>query len=425
MIRKLSSRVIFSLYSLLINISSAGLIILARFNPKLAKMMAGREYSKRILSALAKEQKLKPRIWFHFASLGEFEQGRQVIENIKAESPETEIYISFFSPSGYEVRKNYEKARQIFYLPADTTSNAKLIIQSIQPDAFVLTKYDFWWNLIRALEQCQVQVYLISGVFRKGQYFFHPLLTDFADILKSFRSIFTQDENSAELLRKLHFKNVQVAGDTRIDRVISIAEHAEIDPVIEQWTTGQPALVYGSVWMEDMKILGPFINRHPEFNHIIVPHDISTTNIRNITSCITSEFSVWSDTLKKDNHILIIDRIGMLNNLYKIAFTAYIGGGFGRGIHNILEAAVYGIPVFFGPNHHKFKEAHELIDLNVAFEVKSTEAFEKKVAQIRDSFSGTEIRKSAEAYFEKNRGSSRLIAERILEDLKSKHTFVP
>ncbi|MBK9149779.1 MAG: 3-deoxy-D-manno-octulosonic acid transferase [Saprospiraceae bacterium] len=393
MIRKLSSRVIFSLYSLLVSISSAGLIILARFNPKLAKMMAGRKHSIKILSALAKEQKLKPRIWFHFASLGEFEQGRQVIENIVAESPETEIYISFFSPSGYEVRKNYEKARLIFYLPADTTSNAKLIIQSIQPDAFVLTKYDFWWNMLRALEQRQVPVYLISGVFRKGQYFFHPLLTGFADILKLFRSIFTQDENSAELLRKLHYKNVQVAGDTRIDRVISIAEHAKIDPVIEQWATGQPTLVYGSVWTEDMKILGPFINGHPEFNHIIVPHDISPSNVRNITSSINSKFSVWSVSLKEDNHILIIDSIGMLNNLYKIAFTAYIGGGFGRGIHNILEAAVYGIPVFFGPNHQKFKEAHELIDLNVAFEVNSTEALEKKVAQIRDYFTGSEIRK--------------------------------
>lgn len=417
-------RITFFLYSILIAFSNFVLKIASYFNPKVHQLLDGRNSSFDVVRASVNQHKNDKIIWFHCASLGEFEQGRPLIEMIRIRYPEYKIYLSFFSPSGYEIRKNYPFADCIFYLPSDTRKNASDLVNLIKPEAFVLTKYDYWWNLLSCLQQHNTPVYLISAVFRPGQYFLHSIFFTFRKILMSFQTIFVQDEPSEKLLVGLGFNNVEVNGDNRIDRVLEIVEHAKVEHEIMNWCKHSKTIVYGSIWESDIFIIEKFIKNHPEFKHIIVPHDISDGNIQKITTKLNCDVSLYS-AYKFNQNILVVNRIGLLNQLYKVGNLAYVGGGFGKGIHNTLEPAAYGIPVIFGPNYKKFIEAGQMIEKGIAFSVKDSVGFESRVSLlITDSHALLTIKKESAAFFEHNRGATERAVKKIMDDLHLKHSFV-
>ena len=316
-------------------------------------------------------------IWIHCASLGEFEQGRPLIEAIKKANPEYKIVLTFFSPSGYEVRKNYNVADHVCYLPADTPWNARKFISLINPAAVIFVKYEFWDNYTSVLERNGIPLYLISGIFRENQHFFRWYGGFFRKILFRFRYIFVQDNKSMDLLKKIGLKNVAVAGDTRFDRVAEIADSAKSIPQIERFKGEEKLFLAGSSWRQDEEIIARYINMNPKrMKWVLAPHEIDRPNIdrlEKLFTCEVARFSGFSDK-SADARVLIIDNIGMLSSAYRYASIAEIGGGFGKGIHNVLEAACWGIPVLFGPNHKKFREAVELLSLDGA---KSFSGFEE------------------------------------------------
>ncbi len=315
----------------------------------------------------------------HCASLGEFEQGRPVIEAIKKEMPDFKIILTFFSPSGYEIRKNYQNADIVCYLPADTPGNAEKFVNSIKPELVIFVKYEFWYNYISVLSRKAIPLFLISAIFRKEQHFFKWYGSFFRDMLKKFRMIYVQDQNSLDLLRGIGLKNVVQAGDTRFDRVMEIAGTAEIIPQLESFRGNERLFLAGSSWKKDEEIIAEYINKYPDrMKWVFAPHEIGSENIERLeklfrVKCI--RFSEFTDE-SRDARVLIIDNIGMLSSAYRYAYIAAVGGGFGKGIHNILEPACWGIPVLFGPNHQKFREALELISLGGAKSFKNYNDFE-------------------------------------------------
>ncbi|MDP4209484.1 MAG: glycosyltransferase N-terminal domain-containing protein [Bacteroidota bacterium] len=313
------------------------------------------------------------RIWVHAASLGEFEQGRPLIEKIKEQHPEYKIFLTFFSPSGYEVRKNYAGADYIFYLPADTPGNARRFIDLVNPEKVFFIKYEFWYNYLSLLKKRDIPAYLCSSIFRSNQLFFKPYGGWYRKILSFFSHLFVQTEASALLLKNIGFTNVTVTGDTRFDRVYAIASQArEIDEV-KTFVGDKQCLIAGSTWEPDEDLLSQYINETPSpLKYIIAPHEIQVSHIDRLEKSIQKKvvrFSSWKLNPSGDFDVLIIDNIGMLSSLYRYGQVAYIGGGFGKGIHNILEAATFGLPVLFGPNHKKFQEALDLIDAKGAFPI--------------------------------------------------------
>jgi len=319
-------------------------------------------------------------IWIHCASLGEFEQGRPVIEAIKKERPEYKIILTFFSPSGYEIRKSYPLADIICYLPADTPGNATRFIGLINPDLVIFVKYEFWHNYISELYRKNIPLYLISGIFRSDQHFFKLYGSFFRRMLMKFRMIYVQDNQSSALLAAIGIQNVIIAGDTRFDRVLQVAASAKDIPNIEIFRGSEKLILAGSSWKPDEEIITEYINNYPDrLKWIFAPHEIDRDNLERIEKMLSvkcvrfSEFGEGSE----DARVMIIDNIGMLSSAYRYAFAAVIGGGFGKGIHNILEPACWGIPVLFGPNHLKFREAVELISLGGAESYSSYGDFEK------------------------------------------------
>lgn len=314
-------------------------------------------------------------VWFHAASLGEFEQARPVLEAYRQRHPDTKVLLTFFSPSGYEVRKNYPLADRVAYLPMDTPHNARRLLDAYRPVAAFFVKYEFWYNYLRELRRRQIPTYLFSAIFRPEQYFFHPYGRWFLKQIRlCYRHIFVQNEESLQLLAR-HGIDATLAGDTRFDRVHQIAQAAEPDAVAERFLQGHdgPVLVAGSTWPPDEQLLARLHECKEWFPDriIIAPHEIHEEHLQQIErlfpgsvrySSLTSSTSLTSPT-SSTSQVLIIDNIGILSKLYRYATVAYIGGGFGVGIHNILEAVAYGKPVVFGPNYHKFQEAHDLIDL--------------------------------------------------------------
>lgn len=317
----------------------------------------------------------------HCASLGEFEQGRPLLEALKKEFPNYPIILSFFSPSGYEIRKNYPGADKILYLPVDTKNNAKNLISKINPAIVLWVKYEYWFNFLYEINNQKIPLLLISGIFRKDQPFFKWYGNFWRNALSFFTHFFVQDEQSIELLKSAGItKNVALAGDTRFDRVIAIAEKNEQLPVVQSFVNKYRVLVAGSTWEKDENILQQYSLHHPEIKIIIAPHEIKTTNLhRLITKFPNAVF--YSELIKdadnaKNKNVLIIDNIGMLSILYQYADVTYIGGGYEKsGIHNTLEAAVYGKPVIFGPNYKKFNEAKELINKEAAIAVSNKDEF--------------------------------------------------
>ncbi|HOU02103.1 MAG TPA: glycosyltransferase N-terminal domain-containing protein [Bacteroidales bacterium] len=302
-------------------------------------------------------------IWVHCASLGEFEQGRPVIEAIKKKDPGCRIILTFFSPSGYEIRKNYGQADIIYYLPADNRRNAERFISLVNPEKVIFVKYEFWYNYISVLDERAIPLYIISAIFRQDQYFFRWYGMFFRKLLHKIKGFYVQDQLSADVLRAEGLGNVIIAGDTRFDRVIELAENARNIDEIELFRGSEKLVVAGSTWEGDEKIIARFINRFPDrIKWVIAPHEIEKGNIERLEKLLEVRSLRFSRFRAEecDARVLIIDNIGMLSSVYRYAHVAVIGGGFGRGIHNLLEAACWGVPVLFGPNHKKFREALEL-----------------------------------------------------------------
>ncbi|MNK30080.1 3-deoxy-D-manno-octulosonic acid transferase [compost metagenome] len=357
------------LYILLIRIFSL-------FNPKAKLFIKGRKNSyTQIVQRINPQEK---HIWFHFASLGEFEQGRPVLEKLKTLYPAKKIVVTFFSPSGYEIRKNYALA-DVFYLPIDTKKNAAWFIESINPEMAIFTKYEFWHFYFKALKDRGIPLYVISGIFRDSQAFFKWYGSFYRNILKAVTYFFVQNEESENLLKSIGLNNVTINGDTRFDRVYENAQEPKELPLIAQFIDGKPTLICGSTWPEDEKLLAALPAKYPDWKFIIAPHEIHSSHIESIEkqfpvgSLRFSAFSSGNQTPNSSQQILIIDNIGMLSALYQYGKVAYIGGGFGAGIHNTLEAAAFGLPVIFGPKYDKFQEAKDLIAIGAAKSISSTE----------------------------------------------------
>lgn len=334
-------------------------------------------------------ENLKPgekRIWVHAASLGEFEQGRPIIEKIKGQYPDYKIMVTFFSPSGYEVRKNYTGADYIYYLPADTLGNAKRFINLVKPEKVFFIKYEFWYNYLNTLRKQDIPVYLCSAIFRKNQLFFKWYGGWYLKILHMFSHMFVQTQESKELLASIGFINITITGDTRFDRVYDIALKAKEIPEIAIFAGVSQCLIAGSTWEPDEDLLSGYINTSAlPLKYIIAPHEIHISHIERLEKSIQKKvirYSNWKKNTTGEYDVLIIDNIGMLSSLYRYGQVSYIGGGFGKGIHNTLEAATFGLPVLFGPNYQKFQEAKDLIDAGGAFSISTQQELNLKLDKL-------------------------------------------
>ncbi|MBZ4036903.1 3-deoxy-D-manno-octulosonic acid transferase [Flavobacterium sp. 17A] len=353
-------------YNLTLYIAGFFLRIIALFSPKIKLFIEGR---KNVFSIL--EEKIKTNdktIWFHSASLGEYEQGLPVIEKIKEKYPTHKIIVSFFSPSGYEVRKNNTVADVTIYLPLDTKSNAKRFLKLVHPEFAFFIKYEFWLNYLKELEKSKTPTYLISGIFRDSQMFFKWYGGFYRNALKAFTYFFVQNESSKQKIESIGYKNVVVSGDTRFDRVAAILERDNSLDYVENFKNNQPTIIIGSSWPKDEALIATYINQAPDnVKFIIAPHNIKTDQISNLKSQITKSTILFSEKENKDlstYNIFIIDTVGILTKIYSYGTIAYVGGGFGNpGIHNILEPATFGIPIVIGPNYSNFAEAVALVEL--------------------------------------------------------------
>lgn len=357
------------LYNIAIQLYSLTIRILSPLNAKASLFIKGR---RNIFAKIEKKiDPATPHIWFHFASLGEFEQGRPVLEKLKEEYPDKKIIITFFSPSGYEIRKNYALAEGIFYLPLDTPSNAKRFIAAINPELAIFTKYEYWYHYFKELHQKEIPLLIISGIFRPDQIFFKPYGSFHRKILTYVTQFFVQNEESIQLLETLNIRNATLSGDTRFDRVAENAISARKLNLIEKFCEDAPVFIAGSTWPEDERLIASLCIKNPGWKFIIAPHEIGVNHINEIEHAFTKvvKYSTFATTEESEGsgyQTLIIDNIGMLSALYTYGQIAYIGGGFGAGIHNTLEAAAFGIPVIFGPKYDKFQEAKDLIKLGAA-----------------------------------------------------------
>ena len=352
------------LYNLILVFASQVVQLLALFNPKMKLFVDGR---KAVFTKIREKIKSEDKtIWFHAASLGEYEQGLPVIEEIKIKYPTHKIVVTFFSPSGYEVRKNNTVADLTIYLPLDTKSNAKLFLELVHPDLVFFIKYEFWPNYLNELKKRSIKTYLISGIFRENQAFFKGYGGFYRAALKAFDFFFVQNESSKNLLQSIGFTNVKISGDTRFDRVVSILERDNSLDFIEQFKDQKTTIVIGSSWPKDEAILVDYINSAPDdLKFIIAPHNIHHSEIGSLQSAIKKETLLFSE---KENQnpanfqVFIIDTIGILTKIYSYADIAYVGGGFGNpGVHNILEPATFGVPIIIGPNYSHFAEATALV----------------------------------------------------------------
>lgn len=378
------------IYNIVIYFVLWGIAIASLFNEKVRKMWRGEREAFKIL-----KQKVDPNakyIWFHAASLGEFEQGRPLMERIRKDYPQYKILLTFYSPSGYEVRKNYEGADIICYMPVDTRLNAIRFLRLVRPVMAFFIKYEFWSNFLHILKHRNIPTYSVSSIFREDQVFFKWYGRNYAGVLKCFTRFFVQNEESKRLLEGIGITAVDVVGDTRFDRVLQIKEAAKHLPICEAFRTGVASsqsadvphhdfkvFVAGSSWPPDENIFIPFFNEHKDWRLLIAPHVIAEEHLKLIFSLIKGKKVVrYTQTTPEeaaDADVLIIDCFGLLSSMYNYGDVAYIGGGFGVGIHNTLEAAVWNMPVIFGPNNKKFQEAQGLLKSGGGFEINTYEDF--------------------------------------------------
>ncbi|OFX57809.1 MAG: hypothetical protein A2046_02195 [Bacteroidetes bacterium GWA2_30_7] len=328
-------------------------------------------------------------IWVHCSSLGEFEQGRPIIDKIKSQFSEYKIVLSFFSPSGYEIRKNYQNADFVTYLPLDTQGNAKKFISLIKPDIVYFIKYEHWYNYLKTLYLNKIPVFLVAANFRENQIFFKSYGKWYRNVLNFYTKIFVQEETSVKLLETYNFQNVNISGDTRFDRVYENSLNATDYPKIREFKSNKFLIIAGSTWEKDEEILIEYINNcKRDIKYIIAPHNINEVNINRIEKQLkisNIKYSQLKDSTQTNYQVLIIDNIGMLSSLYQYGDIAYIGGGFNAGIHNTLEAATFGLPVVFGPKYFKFREAIELIEKQLGFSISNYPDFEKITNQLLDN----------------------------------------
>ncbi|HTN68721.1 MAG TPA: glycosyltransferase N-terminal domain-containing protein [Dysgonamonadaceae bacterium] len=409
------------MYNIAISIYSFFVRIAALFNKKAKLMIQGHSETFEIL-----QNKIDPTteyIWFHVASLGEYEQAQPMMEKIKRENPTYKIVLSFFSPSGYEVQKNNKIASIVCYLPFDKKKNAKKFLDLINPKVAIFVKYEFWYHYIHQLYLRKTPVYLVSAVFRPNQLFFKPWGSVFPKMLKYYTQIFVQDERSKSLIIKNGFNNVSVMGDTRLDRVIKIKENSLSLPLISKFTqkNNRTILVAGSSWPEDEDILISYFNTHAYLKIIIAPHMIDEDHLQQIENKLRRPFIRYSQaTIQNvaDFDCLIIDNFGLLSSIYRYGEIAYIGGGFGSGIHNLPEAAVHGVPVIFGPHYHKFIEAKELLKNGGGFTISNEVDFNKTLKNFVTSPKDLEVAgKKASEYIYANAGATDKIVNQIAFNL--------
>lgn len=366
------------MYNIVIYIYLIGVVIASLFSKKVRNMWRGERQAIGII-----KEKMDPNaqyVWFHAASLGEFEQGRPLMEQLKREHPEYKILLTFFSPSGYEVRKNYEGADIITYLPLDTIMNARRFLRTIRPVMAFFIKYEFWYNYLHILKYRKVPVYSVSSIFRPEQVFFKWYGRNYGRVLHCFTHFFVQNEISQQLLAKIGINEVTVVGDTRFDRVLQIKEAAKQLPVVEAFTDGHRTFVAGSSWQPDEDIFIPWFNAHKDWKLIIAPHVIGEDHLQQILSKIEGKavrYTQASAEEVRDAQVLIIDCFGLLSSIYHYGEVAYVGGGFGVGIHNLPEAAVWGVPVIFGPNNQRFQEAQQLKACGGGLEINGAADFQR------------------------------------------------
>jgi len=385
--------------------------VAAIFNPKARLWVNGRKDTKYINT--------KQSIWFHFASLGEFEQGRPVLEYYRAKYPNQKIVVTFFSPSGYEIRKNTPLADAVYYLPLDTAANARHFIDTIQPTLTIFTKYEYWYHFFNELHKRQIPLYIISGIFRPGQVFFRWYGGLHRKMLSFVTYFFVQDEQSIQLLQSIDINNALISGDTRFDRVWANAQAPKALPVINEFKNNHKTFIGGSTWPDDEKLIATLVNDYTDWKFIIAPHEISEEKIKNLINLLPANSVIRHSQL--DTHLpltnyqtIIIDNIGMLSSLYQYGDIAYIGGGFGAGIHNTLEAAAFGLPVIFGPNYNRFKEACDLIDEQTGFSISNEAELKSTVAYlVEDEERYNAISKKIKHYVQDHNGATKTIADHI------------
>lgn len=350
------------MYEIVISLYTLGVAVMSLFNDKVKKMWRGEREAFRVL-----RNSVDPGsryVWFHAASLGEFEQGRPIMERLRREHPELKILLTFFSPSGYEVRKNYEGADIICYLPLDTYFNARRFLNLVHPEVAFFIKYEFWWNYLHILKRRNVPVYSVSSIFRPNQVFFRWYGRTYSNVLKCFTRFFVQNEVSRQLLAKLGITEVEITGDTRFDRVLQIKSQAKSLPIVEAFRQDYKVFVAGSSWPPDEDIFIKYFNGRDDWKLIIAPHVIGEDHLQQILSKLKGKAVRYTEATPEsvaDAKILIIDCFGLLSSIYGYGHVSYVGGGFGVGIHNVLEAAVWNIPVIFGPNNERFQEAQDLL----------------------------------------------------------------
>lgn len=406
------------LYDLGIRLYYLLILLVSPFNQKARQWIRGRKgLMKKIESTI---DPALPLVWFHCSSLGEFEQGRPIIESIHKRESGKNILLTFYSPSGYEVRKNYPGADFIFYLPLDTRRNARRFLKQLNIEKAYFIKYEFWYHLLSNLKAQKVPAYLVSGIFRKDQIFFRVWGKWFRKILASFDHLFVQQQSSLDLLKSIGIQNVSLAGDTRFDRVQAIVQGRTVDPRFKAFTGSIPTIIAGSTWPQDEELLVRYINQTDRpIKWIIVPHEIHETDIIRLAREINKKCQRYTAMTNSDlpqTSVIIVDTIGILSSLYQYAEVAYIGGGFGKGIHNTLEAATFGLPVIFGPKYQKFQEAVDLVDSKAAFPVHDYAEFEVILTKLLDdpgllSISGESARKLVQD----NLGATEQILDLTLE----------
>lgn len=413
------------LYNIVVTIVQFLLKIIAVFNGKINLFVKGRrETFSKLKQAIFKDDNV---FWFHCASLGEFEQGRPIIEKIKNENPKLKIVVTFFSPSGYEVRKDYKVADVVCYLPLDTKKNVQLFLDIIHPELAFFVKYEFWPNYLKELKKRNIKTLLISGIFRENQVFFKFYGSWMRKSLKAFTQFFVQDENSKRLLNSIHFNNVKLSGDTRFDRVFEITNQNNELKFINEFKNNSKVLVAGSTWKDDEFMLVNYINEEAlnDEKFIIAPHNIYSQDIQKLKNEIKKPVVLYSEMKGKnlqDFQVFIVDTIGILTKIYSYATIAYVGGGFTKtGVHNVLEPATFGVPIIIGPNYNKFKEAIELVESKSCFVANNSEKLSLHLKKIFLQKGKRELAgNTAKKYVEERTGATAKILKYLKDEGKVK-----
>lgn len=366
-----------------------------------------------------KEDFQKPQnpVWIHCASLGEFEQGRPLIEEIKSRYPNKKILVTFFSPSGYQVRKDYELADWVYYLPSDNPRKVERFLDSIKPEIAIFVKYEYWFNFLKGLKEREIPVYYISAIFRPNQLFFNKIGKWYREMLQFVTHFYVQNNSSKELLNSIGYQNVTVSGDTRFDRVAKVVDSIRSIELVEHFAEQKKLIVAGSTWRCEEAILAQYMRKVPHEKLILAPHEVNDEHINEIMKLFGDTAITYSNAQKEDlknKQVLVIDSYGLLTSLYQYGKVAVIGGGFGVGIHNVLEAATFGMPIIFGNNYEKFQEAVELKNAQCAFPINNVEEFNAVMNRLlTDAETTQKISKNSAQYVQDNIGATELILSTI------------